>query len=79
MAIAPREISKQSPLIQEVPIKDKGYFLFLKKLVSLEEEEENEEIRNEFTHLSPKERESRGKALLGLVLEEKHSHGHTFL
>lgn len=51
---------------------DKDHFYFLKKLISLEENEENEEIREEFTHLSPKERELRGKALLGLTLEEKH-------
>ena len=51
---------------------DKNYFFFLKKLIILEENEENEEIREEFTRLSPKERELRGKALLGLVLEEKH-------
>ncbi len=51
---------------------DKNYFHFLKKLVALEENEENEEIREEFTQLSPKERELRGKALLSLVLEEKH-------
>ncbi len=47
-------------------------FLFLKKLVTLEEEEENEQIRESFLHLSPAEREFRGKALLGLVLKEKH-------
>ena len=51
---------------------DKGYFLFLKKLVVLEENEEHEEIQNEFVNLSPAERELRGKALLGLVLDEKH-------
>ncbi len=38
----------------------------------LEEYEENEEIKNEFLHLSPRERELRGKALLELVLKEKH-------
>ncbi len=38
----------------------------------LEETEENEEIRNEFLSLSPKERELRGKALLGLKLVERH-------
>ncbi len=38
----------------------------------LEEKEENEEIRLTFTGLSPRERELRGKALLGLVLNEKH-------
>lgn len=52
--------------------KNKSHFLFLKKLISLEEEEENEEIRTEFMHLSPTERELRGKALLNLVLIEKH-------
>ncbi len=51
---------------------DKGHFLFLKKLVALEEQEENEEVRDDFLNLSPKERELRGKALLELVLEEKH-------
>lgn len=51
---------------------DKNYFHFLKQLIALEEDEENEEIREEFTKLSPQERELRGKALLGLVLEEKH-------
>ena len=51
---------------------DKNHFLFLKKLVSIEESEENEQIREDFTHLSPKERELRGKALLGLELEERH-------
>lgn len=52
--------------------KDKSYFVFLKKLISIEEAEENEEIRTEFLHLSPKERELRGKALLGLILHERH-------
>ena len=51
---------------------DKNHFLFLKKLIDLEENEENEEIREEFTRLSPQERELRGKALLGLALLEKH-------
>lgn len=51
---------------------DKNHFLFLKKLVALEESEENEEIQNDFLGLSPKEREIRGKALLNLVLTEKH-------
>ncbi len=51
---------------------DKSYFLFLKKLVALEENEENEEIRNEFLQLSPKERELRGKALLDIELNERH-------
>ncbi len=51
---------------------DKDRFLYLKKLVSLEEEEENEQMRLEFTQLSPQEREQRGKALLGLVLVERH-------
>ncbi len=52
--------------------RDKSHFLFLKKLVSLEEDEENEQIRSEFVNLSPQEREIRGKALLGLVLKERH-------
>lgn len=52
--------------------KDVGYFLFLKDLVRLEEDEENEEIKNEFLHLSPAERQLRGKAMLGLKLVEKH-------
>ncbi|MBI2095350.1 MAG: AAA family ATPase [Candidatus Omnitrophica bacterium] len=51
---------------------DTRHFLFLKELVRLEEQEENEEIKNEFLGLSPQERESRGKALLGLALEERH-------
>ena len=38
----------------------------------LEEREENEQIREEFTRLSPKEREARGKALLNLRLSQKH-------
>ena len=50
----------------------KEHFLFLKKLILLEEDEENEEIRSEITSLTPQERELRGAALLGLVLEEKH-------
>ncbi|OGW80787.1 MAG: hypothetical protein A3C47_05330 [Omnitrophica bacterium RIFCSPHIGHO2_02_FULL_51_18] len=50
----------------------KDHFLFLKKLVALEEDEELEEIKNEFTKLSPKERELRGKALLGLALKERY-------
>ncbi len=52
--------------------KDKDYFLYLKELVLLEEREENEQIREEFTRLSPKEREARGKALLDLRLSQKH-------
>ncbi len=58
---------------------DKGYFLFLKELVHLEEKEEFEQVRNEFTTLSPAERELRGKALLNLRLEERHYSpaGHT--
>ena len=51
---------------------DKKYFLFLKELVQLEEREEFEEIRREFTNLGPAERELRGKALLNLKLLEKH-------
>lgn len=51
---------------------DKDHFLFLKDLVHLEEKEEFEEIRNEYTSLSPSERELRGKALLNLDLEERH-------
>ncbi len=54
------------------PPLDKRYFLKLKDLVRLEEAEENEQIRTEFLHLSPQEREQRGRALLGLVLKEKH-------
>ncbi len=50
----------------------KDYFSFLKKLISLEETEENEEIRDEFLSLTPQERELRGKALLSLQLLEKH-------
>lgn len=38
----------------------------------LEEKEENEEIRSEFLSLSPKEKELKGLALLGLELKEKH-------
>ncbi|HXV19274.1 MAG TPA: hypothetical protein VD883_04265, partial [Candidatus Omnitrophota bacterium] len=52
--------------------KDKSHFLFLKKLVVLEENEENEQIEREFRGLSPKERELRGRALLNLKLEERH-------
>lgn len=52
--------------------KDKSHFLFLKKLVVLEENEENEQIEREFRGLSPKERELRGRALLNLKLEEQH-------
>lgn len=48
------------------------HFQFLKRLVLLEEDEENEEIRTEFLELSSSEREFRGKALLGLVLTEVH-------
>lgn len=51
---------------------DKKYFRFLKELVFLEEDEENEEIKNDFLRLSSKERELRGKALLSLKLQEKH-------
>ena len=51
---------------------DKKYFHFLKELVRLEEREENEEIENDFLHLSARERQERGKALLGLELVEKH-------
>jgi len=53
-------------------VRDQRHFLFLKDLVRLEEAEENEEIKNEFLTLSPKERELRGKALLGLDLQERH-------
>lgn len=49
----------------------KDHFIFLKKLVLLEEDEELEEIKNEFTRLSPGERELRGKALLGLTIRER--------
>ena len=38
----------------------------------MEESEEHEEIQNEFVKLSPFERELRGKALLGLRLDETH-------
>lgn len=51
---------------------DKDYFTFLKELVRIEEAEEFEEIRSEYTSLSPSERERRGKALLGLRLDERH-------
>ncbi len=51
---------------------DKEYFLFLKELVRLEEKEEFEQVRSEYTTLSPAERELRGKALLNLRLEERH-------
>ena len=51
---------------------DKNHFLFLKELVHLEEREEFEQVREEFTSLSPSERELRGKALLGLRLDERH-------
>ncbi len=52
--------------------KTKEYFVHLKRLVSLEEGEENEEIRSEFLELTPQERELRGKALLDLRLLERH-------
>ena len=51
---------------------DKSYFSFLQELVRLEEKEEYDEIREEFTRLSPAEREHRGRALLDLELQEKH-------
>jgi len=51
---------------------DKDYFLFLKELVQIEEKEEFEQVREEFTSLSPSERELRGKALLKLRLDERH-------
>lgn len=51
---------------------DKNHFLFLKKLVALEEAEETEEIQQDFLSLTPREREFRGKALLGLRLVERH-------
>ncbi len=51
---------------------DKDYFLILKDLVRIEESEEFEEIRSEYTSLSPAERERRGKALLNLRLAERH-------
>ena len=51
---------------------DKDYFLFLKDLVHIEEKEEFEQIRDEFTSLSPADRELRGKALLKLRLDERH-------
>ena len=50
----------------------KDHFQFLKRLVLLEETEENEQIKNEFVNLTAKERETRGKALLGLSLLERH-------
>lgn len=56
-------------------MRDKNYFLFLKELVLLEEKEEFEEIRAEFTDLTPSEREFRGKALLNLTLQERHYSG----
>src|SRR5258706_530125 len=46
------------------------YFHHLKQLIALEEDEENEEDRNAFFNLGPKERELRGRALLDLVLVE---------
>ncbi len=55
-----------------LPPLDKEYFLFLKSLVQIEEREEFEEIRKEFTNLGPAERELRGKALLHLELHERH-------
>ncbi len=51
---------------------DKNHFKFLKELVRLEEDEENESIRKEFLELSPKERELRGKALLNMRVRERH-------
>src|SRR3990167_4607636 len=51
---------------------DKNYFHFLKELIQLEEREEFENIRQEFTSLGPAERQLRGKALMNLRLFEKH-------
>lgn len=48
------------------------HFRHLKQLVRLEEDEENEQVRKEFLDLTPKERQLRGKALLGLKLVERH-------
>lgn len=53
-------------------MKDKEHFYHLKDLIRLEETEENEQIREEILQLSAEERQLRGKALLGLFLEEKH-------
>jgi len=50
---------------------DRDYFLKLKKLVSLEERQEAEEIRSELADLSPQERELKGHALLNLVMDEQ--------
>ena len=52
--------------------KNPDTLFFLKELVLLEEKEENDEIRQEFLSLSPKEKELKGLALLGLELKEKH-------
>lgn len=51
---------------------DQNYFLHLKRLVQLEEAEEAEQVRLELTELTPEERQHRGKALLGLVIQEEH-------
>jgi len=48
------------------------YLLLLKDLIALEEQNELEEIRSTFVDLSAAEREARGKALLNMVLREKH-------
>ena len=51
---------------------DAEYFLLLKRLVALEEAEEREELLRTFSELTPKERELRGRALLGLTLITRH-------
>ena len=48
------------------------HFEFLKKLIELEEAEEVERFRDEFTHRTPEERERAGKALLRLNAIEFH-------
>ena len=51
---------------------DKEHFYRLKDLIRLEENEENEQIQEEMTCLSPEERQQKGRALLGLFLDEKN-------
>jgi len=68
----PSKSSTKTPDLSGLPPLDKEHFLFLKKLIQIEEQEEFEEIRKEFTNLAPNERELRGKALLNLEIQERH-------
>ncbi|MBI4971014.1 MAG: AAA family ATPase [Candidatus Omnitrophica bacterium] len=53
-------------------INSEDHFEFLKKLIELEEADEIERFRDEFTHRTPEERERAGKALLRLNAVEFH-------